>query len=67
MKSHAILQVVASAQKNTYVQIERGRVDYQCVEWSFKGPKEAAGVGDHGRKHLQVTQQIVVNWGSTEL
>ena len=30
-----------------------------------QGPEEAIGVGDRGIQHLQVTQQILVNWGST--
>ena len=32
-----------------------------------QGPEEAATVGDHGAQHLQVTQQIGMNWGNTEL
>ena len=32
-----------------------------------QGSKEAASIGDRGAQHLQVKQQIDVNWGSTEL
>ena len=40
MKSHALVQFVANAQGDAHIQIERGRVDYQCVEWSLKGPRK---------------------------
>ena len=40
MKSHEIVQIVASAQGEARVQTERGRVDYQCVEWSLKGLRQ---------------------------
>ena len=39
-KSHASVQIVASAQEEGRVQTERGRVDYQCVEWSLKGLRQ---------------------------
>ena len=29
-----------------------------------QGPEAAASVGSHGAQHLQVMQQIVVNWGN---
>ena len=59
------MQIVASAQGETRVQTERGRVDYQCMV--PQGPEEAASIGDRGAQHLQVKQQIDVNWGSAEL
>ena len=30
-------------------------------------PEAATSIGDRGAQHLQVMQQIVVNWGNTEL
>ena len=31
-----------------------------------QGPEEAASIGDRGAQHLQVKQQIDVNWGSAD-